>query len=225
MRAETHPHVERLIEVQVDRWAKLVHRLPLEANEDCDSIAALFNAHAFRFHPGEGASKAKLCILHHRALVRTPRQVDHADAVLAEHGFFGIIFEILANDQHYLAIAVSLGVGEGDIGGERKVSGHLLPQKTELIARIPDVVTGRVDGVLLRSVVITGAPGYHRAANVRLALKHADRRFEVPAWPMEICGRRHLYVRGRARLRPIRHGRRSGFATRLRTYKVRRGAQ
>jgi hypothetical protein len=129
----------------------------LQADEDCDRIATLFNPDSLRFDPGESASEAKLRVLHGGTFVGTPCQVDHAHPMLADHGFLGIIIETLANDQDRLAVAVALRVWERDIGGERNVSGHLAPKETKLVARVPDVVTSGVDGVLLSVGVVTGA--------------------------------------------------------------------
>ena len=88
-----------------------------------------------KIDPSKGAAEAVLHILHQRAFVRTPRQVDHAHSMLADHGFFGVVFEILSDDQDHFAIAVPLRVGEGNVGCERNVTAHFLPQKTELIDR------------------------------------------------------------------------------------------
>ena len=57
-------------------------------------------------------------ILHHRALIRTPRQGGHAHAMLADHGFPGIVLETLANDEDRFAVAVSLRIWKRDVGCE-----------------------------------------------------------------------------------------------------------
>src|ERR1700691_240417 len=98
MRAEAHAHVKRLVKVQIDGWAKLVHGFALQADEDGDGVATLFDSDALRLDPCEGAPEAILHILEEHSFVRTPSQVDHAHPVLAEHSFFGVVFEILAND-------------------------------------------------------------------------------------------------------------------------------
>ena len=118
---------------------------------------------------------------------------------------FGIVIEVLADDEDGLAVAVAVRVRERDVGRERNVAGHLLPEITELVAHIPDIVAGGVDGVLLRAGVVTGAARQQRAANVGLALKQADRRVEIPAGPVKIRRRRDLDMIGRTGLRPRRH--------------------
>jgi hypothetical protein len=195
MRAEAHAHIKWLVKVQIDGWAKLVHGFALQADEDRDGIAMLFDSDALRFDPGEGAPEAVLHVLDERPFVRTPRQVDHAHPVLADHGFFGVVVEILPNHQDYFAIAIAVRVREGDVGCELNIAGHFLPQETKLIARVPDVVTGGVDGVLPGRRIISGTPRHNRAADIRLAPKDADRRIEIRAWPMEICRWRDLDMR------------------------------
>ena len=129
-------------------------------------------------------------------------QLDHARTVQRGDGLLGIILEILANDEHCLAIPVTCGVGKGNVGGERNIARHLLPQITKLIPRVPHVVTGGVDGVLPSGGVVTGAARHQSAANVRLALEDADRRIEVLARPVEVRGWRHLHVVCGTRLSP-----------------------
>ena len=46
-------------------------------------------------------------------------------AMQRHHDLFGVVLEILANDQHRLAIAVAIGIREGDVGRQRNVAGHL----------------------------------------------------------------------------------------------------
>ena len=52
MGTETNAHIERLVEVQRDGWAKLVHGFALQADEDGDGIAMFLDSDAFRFDPG-----------------------------------------------------------------------------------------------------------------------------------------------------------------------------
>lgn len=104
--------------MQINRWAELVHRFAFQTDEDCDGIATLFNSDALRFAPRETAPEAKLGVFHGRSFGRTSRQVDHALPVLADHGFLGVVIEILANDQDRLAVVVALRFWERDVGGE-----------------------------------------------------------------------------------------------------------
>ena len=54
--------------------------------------------------------------------------------------------------------------------------------------------------------VITGAARYDRGADIGLSFEQADGCFEIPAWPMKVRGRRHLFVGSRARQGPVRYG-------------------
>jgi len=91
--------------------------------------------------------------------LRTLRQVDQPGAMQGGHGFLGIVLQLLANDEDGLAVAVTVRVREGDVCRERNVAGQFLPKIPELVAIIPDVVAGGVEGVLLGAGVVTGAPG------------------------------------------------------------------
>src|ERR1019366_6370865 len=203
VRAEADPHIERCVEVQDDRRSELRHRFALQADKDGDGIAALFDSDALGADIGEHAPETVLHVLKVRTSFRTLCEVDHPDTVLAEHGFLGIVIQVLANHQERLAVAIAFGIRERHVGSQRNVAGDLLPEIAELIALVPDVVSGGVDGVLFRTGIVAGAAGSKRGADVGLALKHADRRIEIPARPVEIRGRRYLSVRGGTRQRPI----------------------
>ena len=188
MWAEADAHIKRRVEVEADGRTKLVHGFAGQADKNRKGVAVLFDSDALGFHSGQGSSEAKLRILHECTLICAPGEVDHAHPVLADHGLFGIIFKILPNHQDDLAIAVAIRVEKGSVGRERNVPGHFSPQKMELITRVPDVVSRRVDRVLPGAGVITRAAWHHRAANVRLALKYPDRGFEIRARSMKIRG-------------------------------------
>ena len=113
----------------------------------------------------------------------------------------------LAYHEDSLAVTIAGRVGVGDVSGEGDVAGHFLPEIAEFVARVPDVVARRVDGVFAGSRVKTGAAGDDRATNVRLAGKDADGGIEVCAGAVEVGRRRHLSMGGRAGLRPGRRGR------------------
>ena len=157
---------------------------PVKADEEGEVVAALFDADAFGgdgdqqsgvLPPGTAAAaNAVLHVVDADAFFGTLRQMDHAGAVKRDDGFLRIVVEVLADDEDGLAVAVAVGVGEGDVGRERDVAGHLLPEIAELIARVPDVVAGGVDGVLLGGGVVAGAAGDDGAADVGLAVEDAD---------------------------------------------------
>ena len=92
-------------------------------------------------------------------------------SVEGDDGFFGVVVEVLADDEDGFAVAVAVGVGEGDVGGERDVAGHLLPEIAELVAGVPDVIAGGVDGVLLCGGVVAGAAGDERRCRCRTGLR------------------------------------------------------
>ena len=85
MRTEADANVERCVEMERDRWAELVHRLALQADEDRERVAAFFNSYAPGMDTREQAGETILEILHHRAGIGTEGEMDHAGAVLAHH--------------------------------------------------------------------------------------------------------------------------------------------
>ena len=118
---------------------------------------------------------------------------------------FGVVVEVLANDENDFAVAESVGVGKADVGREGDVAGHFLPEIAELVAGVPDVVAGGVDGVLAGCGVVGGAAGYEGAADVGLAVKDADGGIEGAGGAVKVGGRRHLDVCWRAGQSPIRY--------------------
>src|ERR1017187_1098177 len=119
--AEANTNIERPVEVDLDWRTELMHRFAFEADEDGDRIAVLFDADAACHHVGQAAAEAIGHVLHLRAFFRAVGQVDHACAVLADHGFLGVVVEILANDKDGFAVAVAFLVRKADVGGERNV--------------------------------------------------------------------------------------------------------
>jgi hypothetical protein len=128
-----------------------------------------------------------------------------------DQGLGGIVVQGLADDQHRLAVAVALGVGIGEVGGQRDVARHLLPEVTELVARVPDVIAGRGDGVGAGPLAssVAGRAGHEGRTDVGLALEHADRRGDHRGRAMEVGGRRNLLVGGGVGIGPVRRDRRS----------------
>ena len=109
MRTEADANVERCVEMERDRWAELVHRLTLQADEDRERVAAFFNSYAPGMDTREQAGETIFEILHHRAGIGAEGEMDHAGAVLAHHHLFGIVVEALAKDEYCLAVAEALG--------------------------------------------------------------------------------------------------------------------
>jgi hypothetical protein len=129
--------------------------------------------------------------------------VDHAGGVLAGHGFGGVVVEGLAEDEDDFAVAGRLGCGEGDAGGEGDVAGHFFPEITELVAGVPDVVAGGVDGVLAGCGVEGGGAGDEGGADVGLAVEDADGGGFGAGGAVEVFGRRDLSVGGGTGLGPV----------------------
>ena len=134
---------------------------------------------------------------------RALRQLDHAGPMRRDDDLRRVVVEILADHEHRLAIAVAVRIGVGDVGGQGHVARHPLPEKTKLVAVIPDVVAGGGDRVLPRRRIEAGAAGHDRGADVRLALEDAERDLVVRAGAAEVRRRRHLGPSRRAWIRPV----------------------
>ena len=182
------------------------------ADEQRDGIPALFDADAFGEHRHEAvrvssageaaASDAILHVFYAHAFIGALRQMEHAQAVQGDHGFFGIVIQILADDQDCFAVAVTVRVGIFDIRRQRNIAGHFFPEITKLIARVPDVVSSGIDCVLFCARIVTGAARKLWTTDIRLAVEDADRRIEILAGLVKIRRWRDLDMCRRTGLRP-----------------------
>ena len=103
VRTEADADVEGLGEVESDGRAELVHGLAFERDEECEVVAALFDADALgrdghervgRLAAGTAAAAdAVLSVGDAEAFLGTLREVDHAEAVQGDDGFFGVVVE------------------------------------------------------------------------------------------------------------------------------------
>ena len=118
-------------------------------------------------------------------------------------GFFGVVVEALADDEEGFAIAVAVGIGEGDVGCQGDVAGEFFPEITELVTGVPDVIAGRVDGVLLCCRIVGGTAGDERATDVGLGFEDADGSIEGLGGAMEVGWRCDLSVSCGAGLSPV----------------------
>ena len=101
---------------------KLMHRLALDAHIERKFIAMLFNPNAPRHHRNQavGAFAARppastepiFHVFDAHVFLRPLRQLNHARPVQSDHRLFRVVVQTLANDQHGLAIVVSLWVRE-----------------------------------------------------------------------------------------------------------------
>ena len=193
-----------------------MHGFAFEAEEDGEVVAAFFDADAFRDDGDEGvgagaagtatSADAELEVFDAGVFFGAPGEVGHAGSVKRDHGFFGVVVEVLADDEEGFAVAVAVGVREGDVGCEGDVAGHFLPEIAELVARVPDVIAGGVDGVLFRAGIVTGAAGDDWATDVGLALEEADGGVESFGGAVEVGWRRDLRVGCGAGLSPVGYG-------------------
>jgi hypothetical protein len=135
MGAEADADIEWPIDVQADGRPELVHWLVFQADEERERVAVLFDADA----PGgdadqaigagsagqAAAADAKLNILDANVSLSSLRQLDHARAVQGDDHFLGIVLQVLTDNEHRLAVAVAVWVGEGDVGGQGDVARDL----------------------------------------------------------------------------------------------------
>jgi len=83
MGTKADAHIERLVEVQRHWRAKLMHRLALQADEDGERVAMLFDSDAFGVDAIEQTGETIFQILHKGVFVAAEGQMDQARAVLA----------------------------------------------------------------------------------------------------------------------------------------------
>src|SRR3984885_3869256 len=207
VRAEADADIKRAVDVKLDWRAELVHRFSFYADEERKVVAVLFNSNALGHDSWkEAAADPVLHVLDHGILFRPLCEMHHARAVFAGHDLFGVVVEVLTDDQHQLAVVWRI-LGNRKAGIRRKgdIAGHFLPEITKLVAGVPDVVAGRDDRVLLLVGVVTGAPRNQGGADIRLALKNTDCSIEVGAGPMKVRRRSILLVIWAAGERPVRY--------------------
>ena len=166
----------------------------------------LFNADAFGHDALEQAAEAIFEVLHLGGGGGALGQMDHAGAVFADHGFGGVVLKRLPDNQHNFAVVVAVFAEEGSVGGKGEIAGHLLPEKMKLVARVPDVVAGRADGVGAGFGVEYAGAGHHGRAHVGLAVEDADGVSVGGGGAVEVRRGRDLLVSCGAGLRPVRNG-------------------
>ena len=175
----------------------------------------LLDPDAFRIHRDQAvgtcpagksaATNPILHVLHANVLLRTLRQVNHAGPMQRNQCLFGIVFQALANHQHRFPVTVSVRIWIRNVRCQRNIARHLLPQITEFVARIPDVIARGLDGVSPRCRIVTRASWDHCASDIGLALKDADWSVEVFAGPVKVRRRRDLSMRRRPWISPRGH--------------------
>jgi len=158
MGAEADAGVEGSVYVEVDGRAEWVHWFAFQADVEGKGVAAFFKADSFCHHVDQAvgtgsartasAADAILHVFYADVLLGALGQLDHAQAMQCHDDLLGVIVEILADDEDRFAISITVGVGEGDVGGQGSIAGELLPEEAKFVAGVPDVVAGGVDGVL-----------------------------------------------------------------------------
>jgi hypothetical protein len=91
VRAEANSNVKRLAERNLNRRSEWMHRFSFQADVQGRCIAVLLNADALRHDPVDHPSEAELHVLHHGSGVGALGQMNHADSVLSDDDFLGII--------------------------------------------------------------------------------------------------------------------------------------
>ena len=65
-------------------------------------------------------------------------------------------------------------LGQWTVAAMRDIARHLLPQIAKLVALVPDVIAGGIDGVGLARRIIAGAARRKRTADIGLGIELAD---------------------------------------------------
>jgi hypothetical protein len=187
--------------------ADLVHRLAGQADIEEERVATLLDPDALG-HRARRVGLLAVGLLDVGAGRGALRQVDQARAVERHHRLLGVIVQRLAQDEDRLAVAVAVRIREGDVRGQRDVAGDPGPEVEEFIPRVPDVVAGGGERVLVGHQVVARLARHERTADLGLALERpaADAAPEGlgPGRPVEVGRGRDLVVGGRAGQRPVR---------------------
>jgi len=89
-------------------------------------------------------------------------------------GISGIQIETLSKDQTGLAMRVASGANKSDVGGERYVAGHFLPNKMKRVVGEPHVRASARDGVTALGRVELRGTGSSRSTHVPAAFEYSD---------------------------------------------------
>ena len=98
-----------------------------------------------------------------------------ADAVHGHVHGRRIAVQVLADHENRLAMGISAGAEDRDVGGESNISRDLSPHKVEIIGREPHVFAAAADRIGSAGAVILGGAGVEDSAHVLLAFKDDQR--------------------------------------------------
>src|SRR5579864_4589165 len=104
---------------------------------------------------------------------------------------FGIIIQTLPYDYKCLTVIISRRIRETDIGCQRYIPRHFLPEIAEFITLVPNIVSGRNNRVLTGRFIKTGRSGNQCSTYVTLPLEYANRHIFSAGRTMKIGGRWH----------------------------------
>ena len=93
VRTEAQTDVKGTVKVELYRRSELMHGFAFQANEDGDGVSVLFDADALGKNAVDPATEAVLHVVDRGAETGALSEVNHADAVLPDHGFPGVIVE------------------------------------------------------------------------------------------------------------------------------------
>ena len=89
-------------------------------------------------------------------------------------GVDGVRIERLANHQDGFAVGIAPFADEVDVGAERHVAGHLLPDEVKVVDAEPEIRAAAGDGVDAVGWVIAAAAWMKRGAQVSLSLELSE---------------------------------------------------
>ncbi len=169
VRADADADIERAGHRHLGGSSRRFQLAIVARDEGVEIIAAFLDAHRF------GRGDVGLHLVHDAAGRVAKLQGCEADSVHGHVHGRRIAVQVLADHENRLAMGISAGAEDRDVGGESNISRDLSPHKVEIIAREPHVFAAAADRIGSAGAVILGGAGVEDSAHVLLAFKDDQR--------------------------------------------------
>src|SRR3569833_1512508 len=99
-----------------------MHRFPCQAHENCDGVAVLLETNPLRHYLCQTTSESILHVGDKSSPFGPLSKMDHASAMLGNHGLLRIVVKTLSNDKNCFPIVIPDRVRKRGVGRQRKVA-------------------------------------------------------------------------------------------------------
>ena len=90
------------------------------------------------------------------------------------HYFLTVIIKALTDNQDCFPVEVAGSIRKTNICSKGYIARHFFPEITEFIAGIPNIITGRSDGVLFCFFIIAAGASYQCTTYITLTVEDAN---------------------------------------------------